>query len=182
MALPATIWMLCLLLLAAGGACLTGSATVVSSLKRLPRSRSVAFGAMLVGGGWFLYHVFNLGEADFGAYRWIIFGIAVFVGILSFKQAPDFLAIRGLVIVYLLAADVFLDSGFMRYEPGLLFCKAVVYLGIALSLWLAISPFRARDAIEWLTQGGKVVRLRAAGAALLALGLACGLVASGFRA
>jgi hypothetical protein len=172
MILTASLWVLAALLAVSGTLLLSGAPMVTSTLKRLPRSRTVAVASIILGGAGFLYHVATLGEADFGSYRWIIFGAAVFVGVMSFWHAPDFLAVRGLVILYLLGADVLLDAGFMRYEPSLLFCKGVVYLGIVLSMWLAVSPFRARDAIEWLTQSGRASRLRLCGGFLAVLGIA----------
>lgn len=176
MSLFAYILVFSLSLVLAGGLLASAAPAVLTALRRLPRSRTAAVVTLAIGGGGFLWNVSQLGEADFGAYRWLIFGISVFVGIMSFWHAPDFLAVRGATIVYMLFASLLLEAGFMRYDPGLLFVKGLVYAGIFASLWLAVSPFRARDAIEWLTHPGETWRVRAVGLTLCLAGLASGAV------
>ena len=51
---------------------------------------------MLFGLGalWFLYRIWHLSEADFGAYRKQLFVFFALVAIGSFIYVPDFLAVR----------------------------------------------------------------------------------------
>jgi hypothetical protein len=140
-----------LFLLALGGALLSGRATVAALLKSLPRSSTAAvlcFGGSAV---WFLFKVWHLSEADFGQYRTILAIAFGAIALLSFKYVPDFLAVRGLAVLVLLCAMPLLDAAFMHYEhPQRLLMVGVVYLFIAIALYLGASPFRLRDFFDWL--------------------------------
>lgn len=177
MPLTAQLLILALLLLVFGVSLLAAPMRVLPKLRLGLRSPLLATVLLIVGGVWFIRHVMHLGEADFGAYRWLIAGLAAGIGISAFKHAPDFLAVRAGTIVYLLAADHFLAANFMRYEPGLLFAKGIVYAGIFVSLWWAVSPFRARDLLEWVSNPAKSWRVRVTGGVCAALGLAVSAVA-----
>src|SRR5664279_1716422 len=86
-----------------GALLLVNLPVVISILKALPRSPAATL--VLFGGGvlWFLVRVATMGEADriLGSSNtpWVI-GFAA-LGVLSFKYAPDFLAVRGLSILIL---------------------------------------------------------------------------------
>jgi hypothetical protein len=164
-----------LVLAALGGALLSGNTLVSSSLKAFPRSANatlVFFGAATV---WFLYRVWNLSPADFGEYHVPLFIGFVLVAAFSFWCVPDFLAVRGLAALVLLAASPLLDAGYMNFQPQVYPLKIFVYLCIALAIWLGASPYRLRDFFEWLfrTSG----RPRAVGAALLGYGVLLGMIA-----
>lgn len=119
-------------------------------LKVFPRSVKASYVTMGIGTLWFLYHILNLGLADFGQYRqYLLLGFAA-VGLLSFKFAPDFLAVRGLCVIILLAADAILDSAFRQEPTSRLFLVTLTYLLIVIALWFGASPFRMRDFIDWL--------------------------------
>lgn len=135
------------------------------------RSQSAAvvfFGAAAV---WFLWHISQLGPADFGQYKqWllIIFGIAA-VG--AFYYIPDFLAVRGLAALVLLSARVLLDAAYMQYgEPQRLVLVTFVYVAILAALYFGTVPYRLRDLFNWLWT--KPCRARALGAVLALWGIA----------
>lgn len=122
-----------------------------AAIRSLPRSRSAA--VVLFGGGaaWFLWHIWHLSSADFGDYRTPLFIAFAALALLAFKCIPDFLAVRGLCVLILLTASPLLSAAFMEYQyPQRLFMVTLVYVLIALSLWMGASPFRLRDFFEWL--------------------------------
>ena len=164
-----------LVLAALGGALLSGNTLVSSSLKAFPRSPNatlVFFGAATV---WFLYRVWNLSPADFGEYHVPLFIGFALVAAFSFWCVPDFLAVRGLAALVLLAASPLLDAGYMNFQPQVYPLKIFVYLCIALAIWLGASPYRLRDFFEWLFRTSD--RPRAVGAALLGYGVLLGMIA-----
>jgi len=129
---------------------------------------------VLFGGGalWFLVLVANMSDADriFGSSNvpWVI-GFAV-LGVLSLKYVPDFLAVRGLSVLILLAAWPLLRAAFMQYDvPQRLFMVTFVFAAIAAALYLAALPYRLRDFIQWLFV--RPARARVFGGGLLAYGL-----------
>jgi hypothetical protein len=90
---------------------------------------------------------------------------------LAFVYTPDFLAVRGLCVLMLIAAEPLLSAAYMEYDhPQRLLMVTAVYLGLALALYLAAAPYRLRDLFEWLFQ--QPARVRLAGAILLSYGLA----------
>ena len=100
---------------------------------------------------WTGWKVLHLGAADYGDYKqYILIGFGV-LGMLTFRYAPDFLSVRASTILYLYIANSLLDSAWMHYEYGQRNLLTVpVYIGIALSLYLAYAPYRARDFFNWL--------------------------------
>jgi hypothetical protein len=161
-----------LFLMALGAVLLLNSPVVVSTFKALPRSSAGTL--VLFGGGtlWFLVRVASMGDADriFGSSNvpWVV-GFAA-LGVLSVKYVPDFLAVRGLSILILLAATPLLDAAFMEYShPQRLFMVTFVFVAIVAALYLAAVPYRLRDFFQWLFTGSG--RARAVGAGLLGYGL-----------
>ena len=75
------------------------------------------------------------------------------IAILSYFFVPDFLAVRGVCICFLLGAGEMLNSAFALYDiPGRLFLVVFAYVLIVLAIYLAVAPYRARDFFEWLFQ------------------------------
>ena len=123
------------------------------------RSQKAAFVLMAIGCPWFFLKLYNLSPADqlFGENtRWIFLGLFGFAWIGSFKWVPDFLSVRGLAIILLLAGGAALEAAFGLYEiPQRLFLVTLVYLFLALALVLGWSPYKLRDWFEWLHEDSK---------------------------
>lgn len=164
-----------LVLILAGVLLLWRSNTTAAIVQAFPRSEPAAYFCMGLASAWFLVHVLNLSEADFGAYRYHLFLGFGAVGVLSFFHARDFLAVRGMAILVLLAAHVLLDAAFMQEPANRLFLVTIVYVAIVAALYLGMSPFRLRDFFGWLfaTRG----RPRVLGGFLVLYGLLLSVVA-----
>jgi hypothetical protein len=159
-----------LVLLLLGGVLAVDGSLVRSGLKAFPRSRAAAYVLFGAASVWFLSHVAVLSEADFGQYRRILFVAFAAVAALSFFYVTEFLAVRGLAALVLLAAAPLLHSAYGEYEiPSRLFLVGVVYLALTAALWLGAQPWRLRDAIEWLQRVPG--RARWVGGAIAAYGL-----------
>jgi hypothetical protein len=158
-------------LLALGGVLLADTSFLRAALKAFPRSKTAS--CVLFGGAsaWFLLgRIANLSEADFGQYRNILFAVFAAVAVLSFFYVAEFLAVRGLAALILLAAGPLLDSAFGEYHiPSRLFMVTAVYVALSAAIWLGAQPWRLRDAIEWVQRVPG--RARITGGALAAYGL-----------
>ena len=127
---------------------------------------------------WFLFIVWNLSAADLVIFStpqpWVmIFGALT---ALTFFYVPDFLAVRGLSVLTLVAAWPLLMAAYMEHDkPQRLFMVSAVYIAVSLAVWLGISPFRLRDFFQWLfsTRG----RPRLVGGVLLVYGMLLSVVA-----
>jgi hypothetical protein len=155
-----------------------GGSRVSSTAKALPRSQRGAWLFFGAGALWFLWRLSRLGEADLIFFSsptpvMIAFGV---LAVLAFVYAPDFLAVRGLCVLVLLAAEPLLYAAYMEWEhPQRLLMVTAVYVALALALYLAAAPYRLRDFFDWLFK--RPARARAFGAALLAYGLATSVAA-----
>jgi hypothetical protein len=91
------------------------------------------------------------------------------LGVLAMRYVPDFLAVRGLSILILLAAWPLLHAAFMEYQaPQRLFMVTAVFVAIVAALYLAAVPYRLRDFFQWLF--AQPARARVLGGGLLAYG------------
>ncbi|HEY0965888.1 MAG TPA: hypothetical protein VGD88_00750 [Opitutaceae bacterium] len=159
-----------LILLVLGVLFLAGGTAVPSSIKALPRSTAASIVLFGAGAIWFLFNIWHLSEADFGQYRVALFIFFALVAGASFFLVPDFLAVRGIAVLILLGAMPLLDAAYMEFQhPQRLFMVTVVYLSVALAIYLGASPFRLRDFIEWLYR--QPTRPRVLGGVFAAYGL-----------
>jgi hypothetical protein len=165
-----------ILLILLGVPLLLNQSAFVATLKRLPRSTTATYVFFMTGAAWFLYNVWHLSPADFGDYRKILFVAFAAIAVLSFKCVPDFLAVRGLCILMLVAAAPLLGAAYMEHEyPQRLFMVSAVFVGIAIAIWLGAQPWRLRDFFSWLFL--RPARTKALGGMLTGYGLLLAVVA-----
>ncbi len=139
------------------------------AVKAFPRSRLAAYILFGTAAAWFLYHITQLGPADFGQYKKILFVIFALVAVGAFYFVPDFLAVRGFAGLLLLTAHPILFSAYMQDVPTRLFLVGFVYLVIIFAIIIGASPYHLRNWIDWLY--AKASRPRTFGALNLLYGL-----------
>jgi len=148
-------------------------APLAARAKALPRSPGAAFVLFGLGAAWFVWRLSQAGESDLIFFKTATPVMLAFVvlAVLAFIYTPDFLAVRGLCVLMLLAAEPLLYSAYMEWShPQRLLMVTAVYVGLTTALYLAAYPFRLRDFFEWLFQVPS--RARLLGAILLVYGLA----------
>lgn len=142
-----------------------------SRVRGFPRNEKAAWLLMGLGGLWFLYKITQLAQADFGDYKEIL--LVLFGGTLlgSFLWVKDFLAVRGMAVLILLASDIGLKSAYGNYEiEQRLIFVTILYLAIIMALYLGTLPFKLRDFFNWLY--AKQGRARVLGYMFVGIGLA----------
>lgn len=139
-------------------------------VRAFPRHRATAVATLLLGGGWFLWEVLQLGPSDFGNYRHLLFALFAATLVASLFYVRDFLAVRGVAILTLMAAHVGLQSAYGLYEiPARLFLVSILYLLIVAALYFGTVPYRMRDCIRFLY--ADLWRMRLFGSVFSAAGL-----------
>lgn len=139
--------------------------------RAFPRHRATAVITMLLGGGWFLWKISQLGQSDFGDYKQWLFLLFAATLIASIIYVPDFLAVRGVAILVLLSANTGLKSAFGLYDiPERLVLVSLLYLFIVAALIYGIMPYKMRDTVDWLYRS--TVRVRLLGLVLVVAALA----------
>jgi hypothetical protein len=152
MSLSAATLITGLLLFSLGALFLVSNSAIRSMLKAFPRSQTAT--VIFFGGGaaWFLYQVGNMSSADLIGFSTptpfvFIFGA---LAVMSFFFVPEFLAVRGVSIIILVGSWPLLMSGFMDFSTAKIIFAVAIYILVTLALYLAVSPFRMRDFLEWL--------------------------------
>jgi len=157
-----------LLLIAGHLAPLLQTSSFMRWLPRFPRSRAAGLALMTVAcvGSVFVTKTADLSE--FAPLRNIIIAVIVILSVLAMIYLPEFLAVRALGIIALLAAEPLLLAAFMRPELSRLLLVVLAYAWILLGLFWVAMPWLLRDQITKLTAAPW--RLRAAAAAGLFYG------------
>ncbi|CAA6676368.1 MULTISPECIES: hypothetical protein [unclassified Lentimonas] len=137
-------------LIAFGGHYLWHGMKTAKRTQAFPRSTAAAYLLLGTAAAWFLYKVLNLGPADFGQYKKILFLIFLVTAVGSFYFVPDFLAVRGLAALTLLTSGVLLDAAYMQLPQARLFLVTFIYAAIVVSLILGANPYKLRDFFDWL--------------------------------
>jgi hypothetical protein len=165
-----------LVLVALGLPLLLQSAGYAAMLRAFPRSAAAANVIFPVAAAWFLWNIAHLGAADLIIPKPYMFAAFALIAVLSLIYMREFLAVRGLAALILVAASPLLMAGFMRFDPiQIALYKIAVYVGITAAIWLGAQPWRLRDWITWmLAQPG---RARGVGGALTGYGVVLAIVA-----
>jgi hypothetical protein len=132
-----------------------------ASVRKFPRSLPAGYFLMLLGTAWFLWNLSQESIADFASYKaWLIRGFAV-IGIASCIFVQDFLAVRGLAVVFLCLAKLMVDTGRPRLgeTPWVLVIQSWAYVLVVAGIWFTVSPWRLRDFLQWATANEKRIKI-----------------------
>jgi multisubunit Na+/H+ antiporter MnhG subunit len=118
-------------------------------VKQFPRSRVAGVVLLTICLAWTFWLVATIQMGEFSSFRRPLL-IALPIGyVLTLFFVDEFLAVRALGILCLLAAEPLLDAAFLRYETSRLLVTVFAYLLITAGLfWVAI-PYVLRDQINW---------------------------------
>lgn len=154
-------------------------APVQAWLRAFPRSKPMGLLFLVVATvwSWFLIRHIDLGEFSNWRDRLLVF-IPV-AAVLTWMYVQEFLSVRSLGIVVLLAAEPLLEAAFLRPELSRLFLVTLAYVWIVFAMFWIGMPYTLRDQIGWVTADQK--RWRAAAFAGLAYGALLLLLPATFR-
>jgi hypothetical protein len=126
-------------------------------------ARSVIAGRilMVLAALWFIYYVRIESLSDFAKFKqYMMFGFLV-IGIATCFFVRDFLAVRGVAVLFLLLAKQMVDTGrpHLGQSSLVLVIQVWAYILVLAGIWLTISPWRLRDFVEWATATERRIRL-----------------------
>ena len=138
-------------------------------VRKFPRSEPWGYALMLLGTVWFLWNLNGENISDFAAYKKaMLIGFAA-VGVATCIYVRDFLAVRGLAIVFLLLAKLMVDTARWADTGWRLVIVTWAYALVVAGMWFTISPWRLRDLLNWATATD--TRIRVGSGVRLAFGL-----------
>jgi hypothetical protein len=115
----------------------------------LPRSRVAGFALLTVDLFWSLWLLATMEMGEFSSFRKPLLIIIPIGFFLVLRFVDEFLAVRALGILFLLAAEPLLDAAFLRTESSRLLVTVFAYLLIVIGLFWVTMPYLLRDQINW---------------------------------
>jgi hypothetical protein len=138
-------------------------------LKNFPRSRVLGTVLILAAGIWSLILIRTMDLGEFARLRNPLTVGVVAGTFLAWRYMEEFLAVRALGMLAMLAAEPLLEAAFLRPEGSRLLLVVLAYAWIGLGLFWVGLPWLLRDQIQWLL--ARAGRFRAAAWAGLAYGV-----------
>jgi hypothetical protein len=138
-------------------------------LIKFPRSKLLGTILLLIDAVWTFWLVTHMDLGEFSSFRtYLQIGIPI-VTILTIYFVDEFLAVRALGILALLAAEPILSAAFLRPEISRLLVVILAYVWLTLGLFWVGMPYLLRDQITWLTKSA--ARFKSAAIAGIIYGL-----------
>jgi len=126
--------------------------TARTTLSQFPRSRVAGVAILAIDLLWSFWLISTMEMGEFSAFR-RPFLIALPIGFfLAIRFVDEFLAVRALGILALLAAEPLLEAAFFRYETSRLVLTILAYILIVLGLIWVTLPYKLRDQINWFSK------------------------------
>ena len=138
--------------------------------KAFPRSLGAATVLLAIAAVWSFLLVQSIDLGEFSPLRNTMLLAIIAGSVLSWIYVPEFLAVRALGMLLLLAAEPLLESAVLRNEPTRLLLVVLAYAWVIAGLFSVGMPYLLRDAVQWLTVGRN--RLKSGALAGAAYGLA----------
>ena len=132
-----------------------------ASVRRFPRNLAAGIVLMMVATGWFVWNVNREPIADFSSFKPYMLTIFAAIGIGSCIFVQDFLAVRGLAVVFLLLAKLMVDTGrpHLGESPWVLVIQAWAYVLVVGGIWFTVTPWKLRDFLNWATASEKRIKV-----------------------
>lgn len=134
-------------------------AAFAAAVRKFPRSLPWGYALMALGTVWFLYYLHTESAADFAAYKGAMSVGFAAVGLGACIFVKDFLAVRGLAVVFLLLAKLMTDTARWVDTEWRLVIVVWAYVLVAAGIWFTVSPWRLRDLLNWGTANEKRVKI-----------------------
>lgn len=139
------------LLLASHLAALLFRGPVCRWLPQFPRSRAVGIVLCTLAALWALLLAATMDLGEFTPNRTLICGVVLAGAVMVPLFAEEFLAVRALGILALLAAEPLLSAAFLQPQETRLLLVVLAYLWAVAGLIIVGAPYLLRDLIGWVT-------------------------------
>jgi hypothetical protein len=118
-------------------------------IQKFPRSRIAGVVVLTVDLVWTMWLLATIEMGEFSSFRRPLLIVIPIGYVLTLRFVDEFLAVRALGILSLLAAEPLLDAAFLRYELSRLLVTIFAYLLIVAGLFWVMIPYLLRDQINW---------------------------------
>jgi hypothetical protein len=135
-----------------------------ASVRKFPRNVPIGIALVLLATAWFLWILSQEAVSDFATFKNVLFMLFAAVGIGTCIYVQDFIAVRGLAVIFLLLAKLMVDSGrpLLEKTHWTLVIQTWAYIMVVAGMWFTLSPWRLRDLLNWATATEQRVRIGSA--------------------
>lgn len=145
----------------------------VKFAREFPRHRVWGITLMVISLVWTLFLISHMDMTDFHPWRNKLMFILPLGTLLMIIYVPEFLAVRALGCLMLLAASPVLNAAFLQPQVSRLLLPILAYAWVIAGMFLVGMPYLLRDGIDWASdQPGRWKALTLAGVGYGALTLA----------
>jgi len=133
-----------------------------SFLQSFPRSRMAGILLLILAALWSFLLVWNMDLGEFSRMRHLLLLAIVILSIATGILVPEFLSVRALGILLLLAAEPLLEAAFLKPTASRIFLVLIAYAWAIKGIFWVGMPFLFRDLAQWLINRPRVWSLAAA--------------------
>jgi hypothetical protein len=169
-----TMLLIGVLLVAGHALALVKPAFVQDWLRRFPRNYEAGVLLAIAATAWFYLMVKWMDLGEFDKWRGPVLMITPFAGLLAILFMREFLAVRALGTLVLLAAEPLLESAFQRPEMIRLTLVTLVYVWVLAAMFWVGMPFTLRNQITWVLSSPSRWRLASMGGLAYGVDLCAG--------
>jgi hypothetical protein len=120
--------------------------------RQLPRSYPIGVILLSIALIWTLWLVATMEMGEFQTFRRPLLILLPIGYILALRFVDEFLAVRALGILCLLAAEPQLDAAFLRTDSARLVVTVFAYVMVVFGILWVTMPYLLRDQINWTTR------------------------------
>jgi hypothetical protein len=120
-------------------------------LKAFPRSGFLGVVLLAVAAIWFYWLVSTMDLGEFDKFRKALKIGTPIAAVLTGLYVQEFLAVRSLGMIVLLAAEALLEAAWLRPEMSRLWMVSLVYAWLTAALFWVGMPYTLRDQIGWVS-------------------------------
>jgi len=125
---------------------------ISDAARKLPRSFILGIALLTIAFLWCLWLLLTMEMGEFSSFRKPLLIVLPIGFLLVLRFVNEFLAVRALGILCLLAAEPLLESAFLRYEQSRLLVTVFAYILIVMGLFWVTMPYLLRDQIDWFAR------------------------------
>ena len=120
-------------------------------LKQMPRNKNIGVAILAIDAVWAWILVTRMDLGEFANIRRMLQLLVPVTFILVINFVDEFLSVRAIGVLLLLAATPILNAAFLEAPASRLFLPVLAYVWITLGLFWVGMPYVMRDQIRWIT-------------------------------
>ncbi len=130
-----------------------------AAVRKFPRSLPCGYALIALATVWFFQYLNEESIADFAGYKPAMFVAFGLIALGTCVFVSDFLAVRGLAVLFLLLAKLMVDTARWADTEWRLVIVTWAYVLVVAGIWFTVSPWRLRDLLHWATANERRVRI-----------------------